>query len=265
MLGKTFSVVQAAHEEVKGDASYCFDNAKRTDGDALVVQRTLSGEGFFENADGRRLAPAGMAMLFAHGEASRYGYPPGSTQPYREQFIAFSPAQSVNELFDRLRRDFGSVVRLPEASEAQVVFAELLSRFQARTFRDRYHETELLVRLLIALYREQVADARTSDPIEFGYHYLHNRFREPTNLKLVAEKCGISREHFVREFTRRYGQSPGVMLRQLRLEHARTMLKSMAVPIEDVALASGFANADTFFRAYRRAFGVSPGRARLAR
>ena len=258
----TFAVVQAAEEEVKSDPKYRWDNATRTDGTALVVQRTIGGRGYVEDVDGRHDVPEGFAMLFAHGEETRYGFPPGATEPYRLQFIAFRPTTFVSELFDRVRRDFGSVVRLPEMSEAQALFVDIIKRFHRHTFRDRFEECEYLIRLLIALYREQVENTRASDPIEFGYHLLHNRFRLPINLKLVAEECSISREHFIREFTRRFRESPGAMLRRLRLEHAQSVLRTTGLSIEAVALANGFTSTDTFARAFRRQYGITPAEGR---
>jgi len=261
----TFAVVQAAEDELKSDPKYRWDNAARTDGTALVVQRTIAGTGFLEDVEGRHEVPPGFAILFSHGEDTRYGFPPESTVPYRLQFIAFRPTSFVSELFDRVRRDFGSVVRLPEVSEAQALFVEIMKRFRAHNFRDRFEECELLIRLLIALYREQVEDSRSSDPIEFGYHFLHNRFRLPINLKLVAEECRVSREHFIREFTRRFRESPGAMLRRLRLEHAQSVLKTTELSVEDVALANGFTSTDTFSRAFRRQYGMTPAEARGSR
>jgi AraC-like DNA-binding protein len=164
----------------------------------------------------------------------------------------------LGPLFARLRADFGSVVRMPESTEAAVLFNELHDHIKQRTFRDRLHEGELIHRLLIALYREQVHGTRTSDPIEFGHHYVRSHFRSPINLKLVAEKCGISREHFIREFTRRYRESPGALLRRLRLEQARAMLAATDTDVESIALASGYASSNTFCRAYRQTYGHSP-------
>jgi len=67
------------------------------------------------------------------------------------------------------------------------------------------------------------------------------------------------REHFVREFTKRYGAPPGAALRKLRLEHARAMLNATAIPVEEVALANGFANADTFSRGLSTLLWCEPG------
>jgi AraC-like DNA-binding protein len=263
MNPSAFATVFVASEEVRTEPSYFFDNATRPDDvGGLVVQRTVRGAAFFEGRTGRRLVQPGFAMLFTHREPSRYGYPPDASVPYQHQYIEFTSSPSLRKLFDQLRRDFGSVIRLPDDSEARTLFSEILKRFRMHSFLDRYHESELLYRLLIAIYREQVQETRVSDPIEYGYHYLHNRFRSPINLKGVAETCGVSREHLGRAFRKRYKELPGALLRRLRLEHGRTMLLVTSLPVEEVALASGFTSTNTFNRAYRQHFGMSPGASR---
>jgi len=252
-----FAVVHVAGEERYASAAYRWDNATRGDPDRLVVQRTLSGAAFYRDAAGEHAVPPGWAMLFTHREPTSYGYPPGATELYRQRFMTFSPT-GVRALFDRIRADFGSVVRLPEESEAGALFDELYAGVRGRKLRDRFQESELIYRLLIALYREQVQESRERDPVEFGLHYLQSHFRTAINLKGVAAKCGISREHFIREFGARYRESPGAMLRRLRLEHARTMLAATELGLAEVALASGFASANTFGRAYRARYGKGP-------
>ncbi len=48
-----------------------------------------------------------------------------------------------------------------------------------------------------------------------------------------------------------------------RLERARQLLRETTLPVLDVALATGFASASQFARAYARAFGEPPSRTRL--
>ncbi len=256
-----FPYVRVGAEEVQTSPTYCFENIRREAPASLVIQRTLAGAAWFRNAQGERLVTAGQAMLFTHAEPTAYGYPVGATEAYRLRFISFSVAD-IQPLFDRLRHDFGPVVRMPDNSEATALFDEIIQSYRQRQFRDRLHEAELLHRLLIALYREQVQDTRTTDPIEFGHHYLRNHFRSPVNLKHVAQVCAVSREHFIRQFTRRYAESPGMLLRRLRLEHARALLLSTQLSVQEVALASGFTSSNTFCRAYRGKFAQTPGSAR---
>ncbi|HEY9155878.1 MAG TPA: helix-turn-helix transcriptional regulator [Opitutaceae bacterium] len=255
----TFGIVQIAAEEVRSDPSYMFDNQNRPDGSGLVVQLTIGGAAFFRDAEGERMVAPGYAMLFSHAEPSVYGYPPNGTEPYRHQYIEFTDCQTLRAVFAELIREFGAIVSIPENSLARGVFNEILERFRTGEFDDRYHESELLYRLLISIYREQIERTRGRNPIEFGYHYILNRFRYASNLKGVAAACGVSREYFAREFKRRYRQSPGGFLKQLRIKHAESLLKTTSMPVEEIAVASGFVTANAFIRRFKQSYGVSPG------
>lgn len=259
MAEYTFGIVQIAAEEVRTDPSYYFDNQNRPDGSGLVVQLTIGGAAFFRDAAGERLVPRDHAMLFSHEEASVYGYPPDASEPYRHQYIEFSDCLTLRTVFEELMREFGAIVNIPENSRARGIFNEILERFRTGAFEDRYHESDLLYRLLISIYREQIERTRGRDPIEFGYHYILNRFRYASNLKGVAAACGVSREYFAREFKRRYRQSPGGFLKGLRIRHAESLLRTTSMPVEEIAVASGFAAVNAFIRRFKQCFGVSPG------
>ena len=260
-LANPFSALHGGNEETRTHTAYFWDNHHRGAADEAVIQQTLSGAAFFEDASGRRPVPAGHAMLFTHDEPSSYGYPPDATEPYRLRYLSFKLA-ALRPWFDRLRSEFGTIVLMAVEGEASALIEEISLRDRQRTFRDRFQETELLHQLLVALHREQVNATQTRDPVEYGRHYLQDHFRTPLNLKLVADKCGVSREHFIRAFSRRYGEPPGELLRRLRMEHAQRMLLATQLPLQDVALACGFADANTFCRAYRFRYGTTPGQAR---
>jgi Transcriptional regulator containing an amidase domain and an AraC-type DNA-binding HTH domain len=260
-LPDPFSSIAGLGDELRTGPEYHWHNPRRGHADEAVVQQNLSGSVFFEDANGRRLAGPGQALLFTHDEPSHYGYPPEATEPYRLRFVTFRLG-ALRPWFERLRAEFGPIVKMAPEGEAAAVLLELRRHFHGRSFRDRFHESELLHQLLIALYREQVAASQAHDPVEFGYHYLCDHFRSPVNLKEVAERCGVSREHFIRGFGKRYGEPPGEMLRRLRLEHAHRMLRATQMPVGEVAVACGFADANTFCRAYRLRYGVTPGSVR---
>lgn len=256
----TFAAVRAAADEANTSTSYFWDNRERAAEvhEVLTIQRTVAGAGFFEDSGGVHPVPAGKAILFSHREPTSYGYPKGASDPYRLRYVQVWPAPTFLPLFKQLREEFGSVLQMTSRAESTALFNEVFTRYKQRTFRDRFQESELLHRMLVALYREQVQQTQTTDPIEFGYHYLKNHFRSPVNLKTVALECGISREHFIRQFRLRFTEAPGSMLRRLRLEHADAMLAATRQTVEEVALASGFTSANSFSRAYRQKYGRSP-------
>jgi AraC-like DNA-binding protein len=260
MPSDPFASVRAAADEVNTNTSYFWDNRHRAPDvrEVITIQRTTSGAAFYTDPNGTRLVPAGYAMVFSHREPTSYGYPEGATEPYRLRYVQVWPSPTVSPLIAQLRHEFGSLLPMPARAESTGLFNEVFTRYKQRTFRDRFHESELLHRMLIALYREQVQQTQTTDPVEFGYHYLRNHFRSPINLKTVALECGVSREHFIRQFRQRFTEAPGAMLRRLRLEHADAMLAATKQTVEEVALASGFTSANSFSRAYRQKFGHSP-------
>lgn len=264
MTDRVHSSVRHAGEQVILDESYRFDNAQRPTPEYHVVQRTISGAVTFRIKGRPHRVEAGQAMLFTHREDSAYGYTATNGEPYRQHYVAFVPSPALGELFAELRRNSGSIVRMPPKAECTLLLGELIDRFLRGAFVDRFHETELVYRLLLALHREQAQAVRVADPIEYGRQYLLDRFRRPLNLKTVAAACGISREHFIREFRRRFQETPGAMLQRLRLEHARTLVVSTILPLEEVALASGFANRGSFTRAYHRLFRSHPRDCRQA-
>src|ERR1051326_5388861 len=62
MARDPLAVIYFAKEEVRSEVAYWFDNARRRDANSLVIQRTMSGAGFFSDSAGRRLVPAETAM-----------------------------------------------------------------------------------------------------------------------------------------------------------------------------------------------------------
>jgi AraC family transcriptional regulator len=78
------------------------------------------------------------------------------------------------------------------------------------------------------------------------------------SLGAMAEQAGYSPHHFHRTFRLAVGETPRAHALRLRIERAAFQLSFHADSILDVALASGFASHETFSRAFRRRFGVSP-------
>ncbi len=254
--------IRIIQHEIQTRKSYFWDNAHRQAGQGLVVQQTLAGSAFYKDDKGRRLVKPGQAMLFRYAEDSCYGLDEDCVLPYENRWMYLVGPKGLLDLSSDIRREFGSVVQMRLDGEAGLLLSRLHEAFASGNLPNRFYLAECAYRLLISIYREQVEDTRGNDPISYGRHLLESQFRSPFNLKEWAEKIGISREHFTREFHQRYGETPAAYLRRLRLEHARILLKNQTLNLEDVASASGFASAQTFHRAYKTHFGVSAGRQR---
>lgn len=105
----------------------------------------------------------------------------------------------------------------------------------------------------------------TSDPaIVTIVEQMQASLSEPLPLPALAAKAGVSLRQVERLFKREMGRSPARYYLELRLERAHLLLSHSAMPILDVAIASGFVGGSHFWNVYRKAYGCTPKQTRLA-
>ena len=87
---------------------------------------------------------------------------------------------------------------------------------------------------------------------------IQARLDDDLSLDALATGAGLSPYHFHRLFKEVAGETPKRYCERLRLERAALWLAIHRSSILDVALDSGYRSHETFTRAFRRRFGVSP-------
>jgi len=108
-----------------------------------------------------------------------------------------------------------------------------------------------------------LAGQRIADPLERAMAYVEDHAFEPLSLADLAAVAGLSPYHFGREFSARYGLTPMAFVRARRLGLAAKTLATPNPPsLVCLAFDAGFESQEGFTRAFKRAFGVSPGRYR---
>lgn len=68
----------------------------------------------------------------------------------------------------------------------------------------------------------------------------------------------MSRRTFLRRFHEATGTTPGAWLLSARLERARELLETSALPIEDIATRAGFGSAETLRHHFRERLATAP-------
>lgn len=88
--------------------------------------------------------------------------------------------------------------------------------------------------------------------------YLHDHLDEPLDLQRLAEVAHLSPYHWHRIYHALHGETIAVTVRRLRLHRASGYLANTALPVEQVARRCGYPNAQSFARAFRATYGMSP-------
>ncbi len=88
--------------------------------------------------------------------------------------------------------------------------------------------------------------------------YLRDRIGNPVSLDELAAAAGLARFRLIRAFQRRFGLPPHAYQLQLKIERARTLLRT-GLSAALVARELGFCDQSHFTRHFKRILGVTPG------
>jgi AraC family transcriptional regulator len=92
--------------------------------------------------------------------------------------------------------------------------------------------------------------------------YLEQNFNSTLNLDKVASEALLSPYHFHRVFKAVTGETLNEYLRRLRLQQAANDLFYKKPTVTEIALNFGFASSQSFAKAFRKHFGLSPSEVR---
>jgi AraC family transcriptional regulator len=123
----------------------------------------------------------------------------------------------------------------------------------------------LACELVGALHRRAAAEAARPRWLLRADEALRGELERRWSLADLAGTAEVHPARLARGFRRGFGESVGERLRRLRLEAARAALERPGTDLAEVALACGFADQSHLTRAFRAAFGLTPGAYRRRR
>ncbi len=98
----------------------------------------------------------------------------------------------------------------------------------------------------------------TNRSVLIALEAMENNLAEPVSLSQLARFSNVSPRQLNRLFTQILGESTMSAYRNIRLDVARRLLEQTALPVTEVAIATGFPNPAHFSVAFRTRFKVSP-------
>lgn len=95
--------------------------------------------------------------------------------------------------------------------------------------------------------------------------HIHDHLAEPLDLNQLAVVADLSPFHWHRIYHALMGETVVATVRRLRLHRASGYLAQTALTVTDIARRCGYPNAQSFTRAFRQTFGMSPQSWRVSR
>ncbi len=171
---------------------------------------------------------------------------------------------SADEWVQRL--DNAKINRIKETvrSELRWNFEHMRSNIAADSFSGFIVRIQLMYALTL-LFRElcfPVVHAEPGDAhlvlVEAARRYVERNFSQPITLDLIARQLQVSNAHLSRVVRQEYNFSLFEYLLEIRIREAEKLLRDGMQTIQEIAVATGFANGNYFAKVFRRKTGCSP-------
>lgn len=113
-----------------------------------------------------------------------------------------------------------------------------------------------------AQYIEHVEPAPEGNPLQATIDWMQQNLDADLDLAAIADQASMSVRSLNRHFRSQVGTSPQALLLRMRVDRARQLLETTRLPVDRVALTSGFGSVESLRHHFARTVGVSPQRYR---
>ncbi|HMR66927.1 MAG TPA: response regulator [Anaerolineae bacterium] len=97
------------------------------------------------------------------------------------------------------------------------------------------------------------------DAVQLAIEYIHKHHHRPDiSLNEIAKTVGLSQSHLAYLLKERLGMNYSNYLSELRLKHAKKLLRTTTLTITAIAQAVGYPNPTNFYRIFQREIGLTP-------
>lgn len=258
---KGLTVVCGGCEHCEPD--FCID---RSDFPFYSIEYVARGKGRLKLAG--RDYPLVAGAVFTYGPKVPHVITTDPKDRLVKYFVDFTGAPGLSLLREHILAP-GQVAHVRSPTQVLRIFDDLISNGQsASRFAGSICAT--LVNYLVLKIAETAVSEDFKGTVAFATYqncceYIRENCLSLQTLSQIAEACHVDEAYLCRLFKRFGDISPYKYLMRLKMNMAAVRLQSPDAMIKEVAFELGFSDPFHFSRAFKKAFGVSPGAFRQLR
>jgi AraC-like DNA-binding protein len=157
-----------------------------------------------------------------------------------------------------------TVVALPGGDGFRAILDRIVAEYQRH---DSYSEAMIAAYMLqfAVLLRRSLkqndVDATSAVPLQAIdlRRVLDQHVSSTASIRDLAQQVHMSESHFSHQVKALLGVAPKTYVREQRIARARELLHSTALSVEEIAALLGYDAPTSFFRAFKRVTGITPG------
>ena len=211
---------------------------KRTKLDSYLILITLSGLGILDYC-GERYSLVPGSAAFIDCRQMQYYYTAPETAKWEVIWVHLNGV-GIKPYYERFieKNNNSNLAIIPQENTATEIIDNII-RISEDYSKDRDNEI-IADNLLNSLLKELITKSGTyniSVPnlIKEVAYYLRHNYREEINLDYLAKEFNISKFHLQRSFKQAFGTSPAKYLTNVRLNHAKRLLRGTTLSVNEIS------------------------------
>jgi AraC-like DNA-binding protein len=243
--------------EIRTDASYDWDGRKRGQTPFTVLQHTIGGAGNLRYDNRELRVKEGETLLVLVPHNHRYWLEDGGRWEFFWISMNGDEALRIHRSIlavtgPILRLQPHTIEHLADCSMRLIKDAETPGRASAIAY-------EAAMALYDDVFGSHPVFSEEYRTMQHVIGYIMGNLERPLRVEDLAKVAGLSRAHFSRIFAASEGVPPAEFVLQKRLQRAVKLLtKTDSMPVKEVAVRSGFEDANYFSKVFRRVYGANP-------
>lgn len=221
-----------------------------------LIHFILSGKGTYYESGREHKLQKGDGFLILPGATTLYIA--DSREPWEYSWIGFD-GYEVGPILEHCGLTQSNLVFHADAQELSPCLIELNQQFGSRTG-NRYTYLSHIYKIFSYMYRSAciAAPELSEDYLERAIAYISNNFVYDIRISDIANYVGIDRTYLYKLFVDRNKISPQQFLIEYRLKYACRLIKETNLTITEIAVSSGFKDAPSMNKHFRKRYGMTP-------
>lgn len=245
---------------------YEFLNDERPDYSGYLFQYTLEGKGIFEKDGVCNEINKGEGFFIRFPENSKYYIENDAKVPWKFIYLHFD-GDTVKPFLDKLDYKYKGKFKLDINSISITKAIKFQNRMMNGDRLQKYEGGEFLYRFLCSVLRE-VENPRidnVNNIVKRAESIMEDEYGKLEGIDSLANRLGVSLEHFIRSFKSEKNITPIKYLTNLRIQSAMNELLNSNEKLDVIANRNGFSSGNYFCKVFRRYVGMSPTEYRISR
>ena len=226
------------------------------DQDYYLVALILDGSARYQ-LDGKTFtAEAGDVMFFRKG--THYTAKVTSKTPWEHIAVGFHADGDMDEFLTE------GATRVSHGNRFGDLFRQAYSVWSGCGFGYKLQTKALIYQILFSIMEENVSHLVGNNAalraMKAASDYIEQHYQEKITVEALALRSGYSASHFARVFAKVYNTSPIQYVNQVRILHAKNLLRTGQYSMAEIAQECGFSNVYYFSRCFKQITGTTPAK-----